>query len=211
MKMTTRRALIAPIALTMTIAMSACASDDETAGSATSDSSMTSSAGTSDASSAATSGTDASENTGAPGAPAAGGAASGDTTAVGLSAIATAEGATGGVAYEIDDQDDDGTWEVDVRVGDSSIEVKLSADGTQVLEQENDDLDDDDKAGLDAASITLTDAIQKAVNHVGGTLDDAELDEGDGKHYWEVSVDTDQQDDVEVHVSVTGDIIEVDD
>ena len=210
MKMTTRRAMIAPIALSMTIAMSACASDDETSDSGTTDSTTTvGSETTSPDDSAAGS---PSTGTGSESASAPGSAdATTGRTAIALTAIATAEEGTGGVAYEIDDQDDDGTWEVDVRDGDASVEVKLNADGTQILEQENDDLDDDDKAGLDAASITLSEAIQTAINHVGGELDDAELEEDDGQHYWEVSVDTPENDDVEVHVSVNGEILKVDD
>ena len=210
-----RRALIAPIALSMTIAMSACASDDSSSSGSSGTTTLASDAPTSGNGSPsednAAAGSDSAAGGSSDVASAGGSASESDTTAVGLAAISTAEGATGGVAYEIDDQDDDGTWEVDVRVGDSSVEVKISADGTQVLGQENDDLDDNDRAGLDAASITLSDAIQTAVDHAGGTLDDAELDDNDNnQYYWEVSVDTDQQDDIEVHVSVTGDIIEVD-
>lgn len=140
------------------------------------------------------------------------GDAGADLTALGLTAIATAEAETGGTAYEIDDLDDDGTWEVDVRVDDHSVEVTLSQDGTEVLETEQDDLDDDDRAALDAATITLSDAIELAVAEVNGVLDDAELEgEDDGRpHHWEVSVDTAERDDVEVLISVTGEVLGTD-
>lgn len=140
------------------------------------------------------------------------GAVDGDLTAFALAAIDTAEAETGGVAYEIDDQDDDGTWEVDVRVDDRSVEVTVSADGRTVEGTEDDDLDDDDRAGLDAATITLQEAIEAAVAEAGGVLDDAELKEEDGSHRWEVSLDgTDRGDDVEVLVSVTGEVLGLDD
>lgn len=140
------------------------------------------------------------------------GNAEGDLTATALAAIQTAETEAGGTAYEIDDQDDDGTWEVDVRVEDHSVEVTVSADGTEVLETEQDDLDGDDRAALDAATITLSEAIELSIAEVGGVLDDAELeDEDDGQpHHWEVSVDTDSRDDIDVLVSVTGEILGTD-
>lgn len=141
-----------------------------------------------------------------------GGDAADDLTAIAILAIDTAEAEAGGTAYEIDDQDEDGTWEVDVQVEDRSVEVTVSADGTQVVETEDDDLDDEDRAALDAATITLTEAIELAVNEVGGVLDDAELEgEDDGDpHHWEVSVDTDENDDIEVHISVTGEVLGTD-
>lgn len=135
-----------------------------------------------------------------------------DLTATALLAVATAEQETGGTAYEIDDQDDDGTWEVDVALEGRSVEVTVSADGTTVVgTEDDDDLDEEDRAGLAAATITLQDAIRVAVEEVGGVLDDAELEEEDGQHYWEVSVDTtDGDDDVEVKVSVAGTVLSVD-
>lgn len=140
------------------------------------------------------------------------GAPGDDLTAIALVAIETAEAEAGGTAYEIDDQDEDGTWEVDVRVDDRSVEVTVSADGTEVTETEDDDLDDDDRAALDAATITLREAIELAVAEAGGVLDDAELEgEDDGEpHHWEVTVDTDDQDDIEVLISVTGEVLGTD-
>lgn len=137
--------------------------------------------------------------------------AAGDLTVLGLAAIAGAEAETGGVAFGIDDQDDDGTWEVDVRVGDQHVEVTMSADGQTVESTGEDDLDDDYRAGLDQATITLAEAIERATAEVGGTLDDAELDEDDGRYAWDVTVDAPDRDDVDVKIDVaTGEIIEVD-
>lgn len=136
--------------------------------------------------------------------------ASGDITQAGLRAIATAEAEVGGTAFAIDDEDDDQTWEVDVAAGDRQVEVEVSADGTQVTGTDDDDLDDDDRAGLQQAQVEIGDAIQTAVAEVDGTLDDAELTEDDGQFAWEVSVDT-SDDDIEVHVDITtGDVLTVD-
>ncbi|WP_192498709.1 PepSY domain-containing protein [Ornithinimicrobium pratense] len=135
----------------------------------------------------------------------------GDVTGQALQAVQVAEAEAGGTAYEIDDQQDDGSWEIDVAVDDRSVEVTVGHDGT-VVETEDDDLDDDDRAGLDAATITMSEAIELAVAEVGGHLDDAELEEDDGTHYWEVSLGgTDRGDDVEVKVSMTGEVLEIDD
>lgn len=60
-------------------------------------------------------------------------------------AIEAAEQEADGTAYEIDDQDDDETWEVDVAKGKTSSEVQVAADGTARVEDADDDLDDDDR------------------------------------------------------------------
>lgn len=137
--------------------------------------------------------------------------ASQDTTEIALQAIDTAEEHAGGTAYEIDDQDEDGTWEVDVRVEDRSVEVTVDQDGVSVVGTEEDDLDDDDRAALDAATTSLQDAIGIAVDEVGGVLDDAELDDDNGTAYWKVELDgTDGGDDIEVRVSLSGEVLQSD-
>lgn len=205
---TTKTTLSAAFALALALGLGACSTDDDsqtpdqTAGQEVSDDGADAGADSGADSGATEEDTDAGSGDDA--------ATQGDLTAQALQAIEAAEEEAGGTAYEIDDQDGDRTWEVDVAVGDRSVEVTLDADGT-VIKTEDDDLDGDDRAGLDAATITLSDAIKLAIGEVGGVLDDAELDEDDGTYYWEVSVDgTDQGDDVEVKVSVTGEIIEID-
>lgn len=123
--------------------------------------------------------------------------------------IAAAEDEAGGTAYEIDDQDDDESWEVDVAVDDRSVEVTVGPDG-QVVRTEEDDLDEDDRDALAAATITIVDAAGTALGEVEGTLDDIELDEDNGTFAWEVTIDTVDQDDVEVYVDVaTGEVLRV--
>ena len=117
-------------------------------------------------------------------------------------AIEAAEQEADGTAYEIDDQDDDETWEVDVAKGKTSSEVQIAADGT-VRGEDDTDLDDDDRAGLAAAKITLVEAIEAALEEADGSLDDAELEEEGGKHFWQVTVDTADRTEVEVRVDVT--------
>lgn len=134
----------------------------------------------------------------------------GDRTAAGLNAIATAEKATGGTAYAIDDEDDDNSWEVDVATGNSTVEVEVDATGAHVLSTENDDDRDDDRRLLDQVSIPLAEAITTAVTEVPGVLDGAELDD-DRTLTWEVTVDTKDRSDVEVAIDAATGSVVVDD
>ena len=139
-----------------------------------------------------------------------GGSTVADVTAAGLAAIVSAEAEASGVAFGIDDADDDQTWEVDVRTDAGVTEVRVSADGSEVLGTELDDLDADDAAALDAATITLAEAIEAAVAETGGMLDDAELSDDGGVVHFEETVDTDERRDVDVDIdAATGAVIGV--
>ena len=128
-----------------------------------------------------------------------------------IAAIATAEAEVGGVAYEIDDADNDSSWEVGVRTGDTAREVLIGPDGA-VIRVQDESLDDDDRRALDAARIGLAEAITTALNETGGVLDDAEFEEENGAFHIEVSVDrVEGRDDVDVHIDpVSGAIIRID-
>lgn len=220
MKQTTSRttAISAALALTLSLGLAACSDDpadapgvtaEQPAGTPTGD--ATDDATDDDATDDDDDATDDDDDMTGDATGAAG--ASEGLTALALSAIATAEDEVGGTAYAIDDQDDDGTWEIDLRVGDRSHEVTVAQDGASGVEKnEEDDLDDDDRAGLDAATITIAEAIEIAIDEVGGVLDDAELGEDDGRHSFEVTLDgTDRGDDVDVKIDVaTGEVIEID-
>ena len=137
--------------------------------------------------------------------------ASDDRNAAALRAIATAEQSEGGTAYAIDDEDDDRSWEVDVMVGDRSVEVEVSWDGNSVISRDDDDDDDDERRALERAQVSLSEAIEAALAKVPGELDDAELDDDDDRDAWEVTIDEADDDDVEVYVSIEdGSIIKVD-
>ena len=122
--------------------------------------------------------------------------------AAALAAIATAEKTAGGKAYEIDDEDNDQAWEVDVMVGDKSVEVKVSADGTTAQGQKDDgNADDDDKTRLGRSKTTLTQGIEAALKEVPGALDDVDLDDDNNVDVWKVTIDAPDNDDVEVYVA----------
>lgn len=148
--------------------------------------------------------------------PAEGATPGGDATpnernATALRAIATAAQAAGGTAYELDDADDDGQWEIDVMVGDRNHEVTVAADGQTVVSREEDDADTEDRNRLQQAQTTIEQAIEAALMEVPGNLDDVELDDDNGRTVWEVTVDEQNMQDVEVYVDVvTGDVVRAD-
>lgn len=134
-----------------------------------------------------------------------GAGADAESVARGLAAVVAAEEHLTGTAYEL--SVDDGRWEVDVAVGDRSHEVRVTQDGS-VAGADEDSLDGDDRAALEAAEVTLTDAIETAAGAApGGRLDDVSLDD-DGRGYtWEVSFE-DGGVDHEIHVDVvSGEIV----
>lgn len=209
-----RTALSASAALALALTLAACGSDAPSDSGSSAPSITTAPSATASSPSATSSSSPSSDDDTSP-APTDNGTSTGtsagadDRTASGLAAIATAESETGGVAYAIDDSDDDGGWEVDVRTGDTSVEVRVGADGT-VLSTEPDDLDDDDRQALDAVGITLAQAIEAAVAETGGVLDDADLSDDDDRSAVEVTVDTADRDDVDVHLDpVSGEVLRV--
>lgn len=128
-----------------------------------------------------------------------------DLTAAAIQAIRTAEAEVGGIAYEIDDIDDDGVWDVEVWVGDRSIEVEVSGDGASVVRTEDDDsMDSDDRAALESAQVDIVEAIEIAIGEFGGVLDDAELDDENDRWVWEVSIQGVGDVDVDIQ---TGEIV----
>ncbi len=89
---------------------------------------------------------------------------------------------------------DDGHWEVEVLVGDLEHEIDLTPDGTQVTHTDSDPdrVNADEVARLNAARITVADAIDKGLVFAPGLLKEADLDPdrapATGAH-WEVTVD----------------------
>lgn len=117
-----------------------------------------------------------------------------------VSAIDAAESETGGTAYEVDDEN--GSWEIDLAKDGTSIEVEISADG-KATEHKKEDLDANDRQGLAVAKTTIAEGIEKALDEIDGTFDEAGLEEQDGTYYWEVEIVTGSDEDHEVLVDVT--------
>ncbi len=199
--MNIRRIALASLTAATALAMAACGSDDAGSAGSASDTSTTSSQSSSQSSeeSPEHSGTDEGQTSEGSGSPA------GDVDAKDLAkVVATAEDEAGGTAYEIDDQDRDGTWEVDVAKDDgTSVEVDVASDGSKVVRSDSEEqMDSEDRQALDAAKITVLDALEAGMKEADGTFDDVELESEGGKHFWEVSLDGPSGDDIEVRVDV---------
>lgn len=106
-----------------------------------------------------------------------------------VTAINTAEASAGGRAFELERED--GTWQIRVAVGDREVEVRVASDGTTVRSSNDDDgIDADERAALDAAVTTLADAVRIATtqNPGGERLDEVQIDEEDGTWTWQVEL-----------------------
>lgn len=126
-------------------------------------------------------------------------------------AIAAAEAEAGGVAFAIDDEDGDDAWEIDVLLADgTTTEIEVERQNFTVVDVDP----DDDRADITTMpGTTLLEAINAALAHTPGTLDDAELDDEDGRIVWKVEIDgTASGDDVELYLdSETLEVIKIDD
>jgi uncharacterized membrane protein YkoI len=128
-----------------------------------------------------------------------------------IAAIERAEEETGGIAYQIDNEDQDRAWEIDIADGTRQITVIVSGDGSSIVSTSEDaeEVDEADRVALDTAGITLAEALEAAADEVGGgnAFDDASLEEDDGSRAWQVSF----EDSTEVYVSIEdGSVLRVD-
>lgn len=192
------RSTLATLTVAVLLGASACSSDDSPpAGDESATGTATSSTGGDESSTSSSGGS----SDGSSGGSQPAGSAEGLEPL--MAAIATAEKSLGGTAYEADDQDRDGTWEINIAVEDKGVEAKVSTDGSEVVSKDDEEsLDEDERAGLEAAEVTIVEAIETAMKEVDGTFDDAELEQKNGTHVWEVSIDT-ADGDVDVLVDVT--------
>lgn len=126
-----------------------------------------------------------------------------------LAHISTETG-TDGIVIDQDLERRDGRWDVDVLAGDTVHEVKVhTVDGTAVTD-ESEGADGDDRAAA-AAAVTIGDAIDAALAHTAGIVDDASWDD-DGGGRWEIGVvPSAGGDDVDILVDPTsGEVIGID-
>lgn len=125
-------------------------------------------------------------------APTASGGSAADAGRTAVTAVTVAEAEAGGRAFALD-RDDDGSWEVHVAVGEREVDVRVAADGTSVQSTRDDDgIDADERAALDAAVTTLADAVRIATTQHAGDeiLDEVQLDDDDGSWAWKVEMES---------------------
>ncbi|MCS5479141.1 hypothetical protein NYP18_05685 [Corynebacterium sp. YIM 101645] len=94
----------------------------------------------------------------------------------------------GGIVVDVDREDGRHTYDIDIVLDNQVIELEVGVDGT-VREDERES-DDDDAREAHAATVTAAEAIRDALDrHPEGYLDEAQLDEDDGRLYWEIELD----------------------
>lgn len=116
-----------------------------------------------------------------------------------------------GIIVEVDANDDDTTWEVDVVVGEGAKELDVTADGDITETDRESDLEDVQKAK--DAEVTAQQALDTArEGRDGVTLGEMDLDDDNGTLQWEVGFDReDGSDGPEVEIDATsGEVLTVD-
>lgn len=132
------------------------------------------------------------------------------SVAQGIAAIQLAESETDGVAFALDAEGSRG-WDIDVAANGEVFEVRVNPEGTSVTSTRSDGrIDVDDRLRLEAAKVTLSDAITTAADEAVGNLTEAELDRFMATPVvWSVTFEN-GSDDVEVAVDVvTGKVVNV--
>ncbi|MGO1544404.1 MAG: PepSY domain-containing protein [Gulosibacter sp.] len=124
-------------------------------------------------------------------------------------AIAAAEEliGNGGIAIDLDREDDgDKQFSIDVAEGTTLHEVDVAPDGTATLDEtEQREVDGDDQREIDTAEVTMIEAIEAALAHQPGTIDDVDLETENGTVVWSVDYDDDRDLNVD---AVTGEVTE---
>lgn len=93
-----------------------------------------------------------------------------------------------GIITSIDREYSSTNYEVDVVVGDEHLELKVTNDGQ--ITQDDRDNDDEDIQEARTATVTVTQALEQALEqHPDGVVDSAELDDDDGQLSWDVDLD----------------------
>ena len=116
-----------------------------------------------------------------------------------------------GIIVEVDANDDDTTWEVDVVVGEEVKELDVTADGDITETDRESDPEDVQKAK--EAEVTAQQALDTArEGRDGVTLDEMDLDDDNGTLQWEVEFDReDGSDGPEVEIDArSGEVLKVD-
>lgn len=102
-----------------------------------------------------------------------------------------------GVIIDIDREDDTVVYEIDVAVGQEILELDVDSATGDVRESDRDNDDEDDLAKAQAATVTAADAITQALEaHPDGVLDEASLDDEDGRLQWQIDLDDVERNDL---------------
>lgn len=126
-------------------------------------------------------------------------------------ALSTAADELGGLAFELERGDDDGEdhWEVTVAVDNRAVEMHVSIDGNAVISgHEAGTLDEEDRQRLDAASVAASEAAVIAAQHLGGTVEQVDLEDDGDAVVWEIELLTTDGASTDVRVdAATGEVL----
>ncbi|NUL47842.1 peptidase [Cellulosimicrobium funkei] len=99
------------------------------------------------------------------------------------------------VIVQIDQDDNDTTFEIEAVIGDRVVDFDVSTDGS-VREDDDDDDDDDDIRRAGEAQVTAEEAARAALEgREGQSIDEMDLDEDNGTLRWDVNLDREGGDD----------------
>lgn len=102
-----------------------------------------------------------------------------------------------GVILDIDREDDTVVYEMDVVVGQDVLELIVDTVAGDIREDDRDNDEDEDIREAGAATVTVVDAITQALEaHPDGVLDEASLEEDDGRLQWEIDLDDVERNDL---------------
>ncbi|EMY34289.1 putative lipoprotein, partial [Arthrobacter crystallopoietes BAB-32] len=123
------------------------------------------------------------------------GATGGESPAAGgernaSAAVETALAAVdGSMAFELSFNRSRGEWEVELVSADTEHEVRVSADGSEVLEEHTSGaVDAEDRTELQGARVPLAEAITTAQEEADGEVQEASLEDENGKAVWEIEI-----------------------
>lgn len=104
-----------------------------------------------------------------------------------------------GFIVDVDTDDDESDYDVEIVVGNELHELDVTADGTITVDET--DTDDDKIAKAGEATVTVTDALKQAFEqHPNATFDQIDLDEDNGSLQWEIELDDTDGSDIELKV-----------
>lgn len=102
-----------------------------------------------------------------------------------------------GVILDIDREDDTVVYEMDVVVGQDVLELIVDTVAGDIREDDRDNDEDEDIRNAADATVSVVDAITQALEaHPDGVLDEASLDEDDGRLQWQIDLDDVERNDL---------------
>ena len=118
-----------------------------------------------------------------------------------LEAVETAY--PGAIIVEIEREDDGASYEAELVHEQQLHELNVTVEGEISVEEV--DPEDDDIARVTQVTVSIMDALRQALGeHQNAALESIELEEDDGRVYWEVELKGDQGNEIELEIAAIG-------